>query len=327
MEDRWQTRLSAFVKNTFNEVVSVFLTLFKIMLPVSIVIKILQELNFIGAIGSALSPLMKLVGLPGAYGLVWASSFITNMYGGIIVFFSIFPGNPITSAQVTVLGVMILVAHSFPVELTIARKAGIRIRYILTFRFLNALILGWLVYKIYSLFGLFEKPVTLKWMPAKKAEGLGVWALSELKNYIVIFLIIMALITIMNILKKIGFIGWLNDALKPVLRMLGLSANAAPLTMIGLTLGISYGGGIIINEAKSGKLNWKDILFSISLLSLCHSLIEDTLLMVAIGANVTGVLIMRILYAFILISLLVALVPRLSDRFIRKNVIVNIDKT
>jgi hypothetical protein len=326
MEESRQAKLIKFIKNTFNEVVSVFLTLFKIMLPVSIIIKILQEFDFIGSIGSAMSPLMKLVGLPGAYGLVWASSFLTNMYGGIIVFFSIFPGNPITSAQVTVLGVMILVAHSFPVELTIARKAGIRIRFILAFRFINALILGWLVYKIYSLFDLYQKPVTLKWMPDKNAEGLGAWALAELENYIVIFLIITVLITIMNILKKIGFINWLNNALKPVLRVLGLSANAAPLTMIGLTLGISYGGGIIINEAKSGKLTWKDILFSISLLSLCHSLIEDTLLMVAIGASATGVLLMRIIYAFILISLLVALVPRLPDRFIRNNLIVNIDK-
>ncbi len=284
------------------------------MIPVSIAVKILKELGLVSIAGDLLAPLMKLVGLPGDYGLVWATSIITNMYGGLIVFFSIFPSSPITVAQVTVLGAMILVAHTFPIELAIARKAGVRVRATFTLRFFGAMALGALINLAYSLLNIHQGKLALTWIPKEEPSTLGAWALSELRNYLFIILIITAMILVMNLLKRIGVINRLNNLLAPVLKLIGLSERAAPVTVIGLTLGISYGGGLIIKEARSGKLDRKDIFFSLSLMCLTHSLIEDTILMAAIGGALSGILLGRILFTVIIMLLLTRLVNILPEK-------------
>lgn len=310
--------LKAFFRDCGREISSICLILFKIMIPVSIVVKLLKDFDLIKYAGIALEPLMRIVGLPGDYGLVWATSIIVNMYGGIIVFFSIFPLSPISYAQVTVLGTMILVAHTFPVELAIARKAGVRVRATFTTRIIGALVLGGMINLSYRWLNIHQERLTLDWIPKEEPATLGAWAFGEMKNYLLIIAIITAMVFMMKILKVTGIIDRLNSALSPLLRFIGLSESAAPVTMIGLTLGISYGGGLIVKEAKSGRLSKKDIFFSLILMSLCHSLIEDTLLMVAIGARLSGILLGRVLFTLIIMWVLVKVINSLKEETFNK---------
>ncbi len=76
-------------KNVFVDACKTSFTLFKIIIPVSIIVKILSELGLIDVIGESLSPVMGLVGLPGDFGIVWATTMITNIYGGMIAFFNL----------------------------------------------------------------------------------------------------------------------------------------------------------------------------------------------------------------------------------------------
>ncbi|MCK4807214.1 MAG: hypothetical protein KAT09_06190 [Candidatus Aegiribacteria sp.] len=119
-----------------REAAGVSFILFRIMVPVVIAVKILGELGLVKYIAAAFTPLMSLVGLPGEMGLVWATAVITNMYGGIVILASIAPGLHMSTAQITVIACMILVAHSMPVETTISRKTGVRIRFMISFRIL-----------------------------------------------------------------------------------------------------------------------------------------------------------------------------------------------
>ena len=48
---------------------------------------------------------------------------LTNLYTGILVLVTL-PDLSLTTAQVTVLGCMMLVAHGLPIEARIAQKAG-----------------------------------------------------------------------------------------------------------------------------------------------------------------------------------------------------------
>ncbi|MBN1675517.1 MAG: hypothetical protein JXR37_31035 [Kiritimatiellae bacterium] len=81
-----------------------------------------------------------------------------------------------------------------------------------------------------------------------------------------------------------------------------------------MTLGLTYGGALIIAEAKSGRLARHDIVSSLALMSLAHSLIEDTLLVLALGANISGVLLARIVFSLLCVLLLARLAARLPDR-------------
>ena len=294
--------------------------LFTIMIPVVIGVKVLQELGAVPYLAWPLKPLMALCGLPPEMGLVWAAALLNSIYSGIIVFLSL-DTSALTQAQITVLAVLLLVAHNMPVELSIARKSGARMRFQLLARFAGALVLGMLLSAAYSSFGLLQGPAQVLFArPEGTDPSLALWALGEAKKLGSIALIIFALMAVMRLLSALGVVNLLNRLLRPVLRLIGIGPAASSLTVAGLTLGIAYGGGLIIHEAKSGRVDKRDIFFSLTLMGLCHSLIEDTLLMAMIGAHLSGILWARLLFALVATALLVKctarLAPRLADRLL-----------
>lgn len=297
-----------------REAAGVSFILFRIMVPVVIIVKILGELGLVKYIAAGFQPLMSMVGLPGEMGLVWATAVITNMYGGIVIFASIAPGLQMTTAQITVIACMILVAHSMPVETTIARKSGVRVRFMVPFRLLSAMLLGFLLNSIFSLFNLLQGKGSILWKASSGQRGLGGWALSQLQNLVTIFLIVLVLIVLMKVLDRLGITGLMNRVLGPVLTSMGIGRSASTVTILGMVLGISYGGGLIIRDVRSGRLTRRDVFFSISLMGLSHAIVEDTLLMMSLGAHISGVLFARVIFTWTVIWVLVRIVKRMPER-------------
>jgi hypothetical protein len=296
-----------------REAAGVSIILFRIMVPVVIAVKILGELDLIKYIAAAFAPLMSLVGLPGEMGLVWATAMITNMYGGIVVFASIAPGLHMSTAQITVIACMILVAHSMPVETTISRKTGVRIRFMVPFRLLCALLLGFILNTVYSAGGFLQEEGRILWEASPGSDSLGSWGLSQLQNLAAIYLIVLVLIILIKILDRLGITSLMNRIFEPVLTSMGIGKSASTVTILGMVLGISYGGGLILRDVYSGKLSNRDVFFSMSLMGLSHSIVEDTLLMMSLGGNISGVFFARIAFTWIIISLLVRFVRGISD--------------
>jgi len=307
---------------TFKDATSTTATLLKIMIPVSIIVKIFEMTGAITIIGEYLSPLMQLVGLPGETGLVWATAMITNIYGGLLVFISLSAQMVFSVAQVTVLATMILVAHSLPIEVTIARKAGVRVWFTLVMRIGCAFIFGIILAKIFLFSGLLNTESMMVWQPEPLNTSLLGWILNQIKNYLMIYTIVFTLLLLLKILELVGAIDKINKVFEPGLEKLGMSKEAGPLTIIGTTLGISYGGGLIIKEARSGRLPPKDAFLSVSLMGLSHSLIEDTLLMMTLGASLLGILLGRVVLTIIAISCIIWIINRIPrdvfQRFLYK---------
>ncbi|MCP5515196.1 MAG: hypothetical protein H7A26_07000 [Spirochaetales bacterium] len=124
--------------------------------------------------------------------------------------------------------------------------------------------------------------------------------------------IIFTLLTGMKLLEKSGFIEILVKLLRPSLKILGIGEKAIPVTIIGTVLGYAYGGGLIIQESKSGRITKKDLFYTIVFLSLCHSFIEDSLLMVSIGSAALPVFLGRFVLAYITCSIIVLLTRRMD---------------
>jgi hypothetical protein len=237
---------------------------------------------------------------------------ITNIYGGMVVFFSLAAESSLTVAQVTVLGAMILVAHTLPVEVGIAREAGVQAWFTLFLRISGAFVLGVILHGIFSLWDIYRTPAVLLWSPGTQDDSVFSWAVGQGKMYVMIFVIITLLLFFMQILKKTGILSKVNTFLEPLLQTMGIGKEAAPLAMIGMTMGLAYGGGLIIKEAKSGLLGKKDVFLSLSLMGLSHSLIEDTLLIVAMGASLIGILVGRILFTLVAMMLLIRCIRYVS---------------
>ena len=288
-------------------------TLFKIMVPISIVTYVAGRVGLIEPLGRALGPVMEVVGLPGEMGLVWATGLVTNLYGAMVVFASLAGTADLTGAQVTVLTTMVLVAHALPVEVRIAQKAGPRARVTVSLRLVGAFVLGWVLHQVYTHGGWLQGPVRALWHGQAVDASLMGWLSREGRNLAAIFGIIVAMMLGMRLLEAVGVTRVLTRLLEPVLRMLGMSRAAAPVTIIGIVLGISYGGGLIIDEARSGRLSKRDVFFSLALMGLCHSLIEDTGLMLAMGGHWSGVLVGRAVFALVVIAVLVRVLARVPD--------------
>jgi spore maturation protein SpmB len=288
------------------------------MIPISIIVKILEHYGAIQIIGENLTPAMGVVGLPGEFGLVIATAMITNIYGAILVFFTLSLQYTYTVAQVTILACMMLIAHTLPVEARIAQKAGVRLWYTLTLRILGAFVFGFILNLIFSNFNLFQSENVLIWKPSYTDPTLSEWAVGQVGYYLMIFLIILSLMVLMRILKNTGALDKLNNFLKPGLKVFGMSKNAAILPIIGMTLGLAYGGGLIVKEAKSKLISKKDTFLSLSFMGLSHSLIEDTLLTLAIGASLFGILLGRVVFTIIAMLIIAKCISLLSRKTFEK---------
>lgn len=305
-------------KQTIKEILIISFDLFKIMIPIIIIVKIIEELGGIKYIAWGLEPFMQFVGLPTSMGLVWATTMLTNIYGGMIIFISN-TNEPLTVAQVTILGSMMLLAHGLPIEVRIAQKAGVRVLFTLVLRIGSALLLGFLLLKLYSAGDFLTDNNNALWKPVITQDtSLLSWGISQLKTLTQVFVVIAALVVFLKLLKLSGIEKLLAFILKPLLKILGLSNKTSSITIIGITLGLTYGGGLLINEAKKGNISQLDILGSLSLLAICHSLIEDTLLIMLLGADLSGILYLRVIFSLILIAIIVRIAKKTHQDLLAK---------
>lgn len=312
-----QTR--QFFKTLFDEVVTVSVPLFKLMVPIILLVKVLEELGAITLLGQWLGPLMALVGLPEEMGLVWAATIATNIYGGMIVLYSVASDNTLTVAQMTVLGGLLLMAHGLPIETRIAQLAGMRMRVAIITRMLGAFAFAWLLHLFYDQTQTLQEPAQMMWQPQPIPEGLGYWLLAQAKALVMIQVIIIILLTFLKIMRLLGVEKIIQWMLRPLLKLVGIGKEATTITLVGITLGIAFGGGLLIKEAHAGHVSKKDVFTSLLLLGFCHSLIEDTLLVMLLGAHLSGVLWFRLVFAFMFTGAMSYWLTKVSPAFQQKH--------
>jgi hypothetical protein len=292
------------LKDLLQEIGRVYLTLLKVMVPAIIIVKMLDMLGGTQWLAGMLAPFMQFVGLPEQLGLVWATAILTNIFTAMVVFVDVTTALELSVAQVSVIGILMLLSHSVPIEGAVAKMVGVSWRLTITLKLGGGLLLAALVNWFYTALDYQQQAAVLVWQGERQEQGLIQWAGAQLQLLLSIFFIISALIILLRILKKIGVESLLQKLLSPVFKLLNITKAASNITITGLTLGLSYGAGLMISEVRNGNISKKDILLSISFLSLAHSLIEDTLLILLLGADVLAILWMRIVFAVIIIALL-----------------------
>ena len=311
------------LKNSFMEIFheskKIFIVLFKVIVPIVIFIRVLELLDLIPVFAKYLEPLTSFVGIDGSLGLVWMAAMLVNIYAGMAAFATLQSMFDYTVAETTILGLMILIAHSLPIEVAIAKKSGVSAIFTFLFRFLNALIAGKILFYIFEYFNLFQELNTsILSIPNTNISNTE-WIISQIQNFIMIFAIIFFIIAFINILKTFGIWQFILKILKIPLSFLGMSDKVANIILIGLTLGISFGGGFLIEEAKKKEISKKDVFLSLSFLGLCHSIIEDTILILLLGSHISGILFFRFIYTVIVILIMkLILEVRFSDIFLNK---------
>ncbi len=299
------------VRECFHDALKTSATLFKVMIPVLIGVKICAELGLIQYLALPLEPVMRLVGLPAEIGLVWATGMLVGVYSSLALYasFAMSFAEPLTVAQVTVMATMILVAHGLPLEGQVSRQCGLNPVFQIVLRIVSAIAFGFVLHLAFTRFNILTEPAKLLWESGPEPEGLGYWALGQLQQLVMLSCVIFFLLLCMRILRALKAIELLNFLLRPLLKVLSISDNAAAMTVFGMLLGLLYGSGLIIQEAQSGTVSHRDVFTSFSLMSLSHAMVEDTLLVLALGSSMTGVFWGRLFFSLLVIAVLSRLYP------------------
>ena len=299
-----------------------FLTVAKIMLPILFIVHFADQIGLVQWVAHQITPVMAWLHLPPEAGIVWVTTMLTNIYGGIATLGALSSENlQLTTAQLSALGAMMLFAHNLPMEQAIAQRAGASALITGLLRISVAMIYGGLVAWVLGRLDVLGTPVDLSWLSGKvEQEQLGFWAswwpwlTNTLRTLGMTAIIIVSLVLILDVLERIGFTKVVTKVMTPLLRLSGLDERAAPVTTVGVLLGLSYGGALIIEQAQKNNFDAKTRLLALSWLSLSHSLIEDTLLIMALGADIWIILVGRVLMTLLVLAIMAQVLKRTSPR-------------
>ncbi len=282
-----------------KDTVHVAKNLFIIIIPIVIFIKILQELDLMEYFAMPLAPIMEMMGLPSELGIVWVSSMCVGIYSGLALLPGILATLPaLTVEQTTVLGIIILIAHGLILETKIAGQCNVSMSFQLFLRVITAIVAGLIFHLFCQYFGLWQEEAVI-FLVQQSDSGFLNWVFSEILNLVQIFCFIYFILLINMAMNKFKISDFLSKICRPFFRLLGLSAAATNIMLVGLFMGLLYGGGLMIKEAKEGTLTRSDTFAAMSFISIAHALIEDTILLMFIGGTLWGLLFFRFVVAFI----------------------------
>lgn len=269
------------------------LWLLKIILPVSLLVRLLDYYGLIAYLAEYMHPLFNLIGLPGALAIVFITSLFLPLYASIAVMTSLV----MTVREATILALMCLVAHNLLVECTVTKKTGSPFWGMAALRigmaFAIAVFLNTVLPPDNTPFELLTSP--------EQSNSLGVvftsWMQSSGILIVTILLIVTTLMILQRALSEFNLIEPISRPLRPLMRVFGLPEKAPFLWIVGNVVGLAYGGAVMVDMVEEGKLSLKESNTVNYHLAISHSLLEDTLLFAALGINWWIIISTRILFA------------------------------
>ena len=278
-----------------------------------LLVRVGEQFGLSDGLAALLAPLMQVVGLPAETGIVWALTLLTGIYGGAGVYLSMMPSLDITVAQHSILCSMMLFAHALPVEQVVVHRVGANGWVTGAFRVVAAVVYGvvanWFCVSTGFLSQKLESPAAKLFT---SDPGWLDWLFDTALYVVLLSAVVAALLVLMDALKKIGLIDILNAMLRPLLGLVGIERQLAPVATTGVLLGVVYGGALMLDEVRSGEYTKRSIFSAMLLVCLVHALIEDTLVLLAIGANIWIILIGRVLFSMVLLFVVLRLSERLQ---------------
>jgi len=287
-------RLLKCVKTSLPQGTKTAIWLLKLTIPVSFAVFLLDFLGILNVIAGWVAPIFKLFGLSGQASIVLITSFFTNIYSVIAVMTTLGTGH----REGTILAVMCLISHALIVETAIQKRTGSKPWRMLVTRLSASFIAAWML-NLYLPVEAISDSVQLISTNQTFSAAIQHWLYDISITTIKILVLVNLLLILQRILTEFGLIKWLLMPFIPLLRIMGLPANTGFLWMVAYTLGLSYGGAIMINESEEGKLTKEDADLLNHHIAISHSQLEDPLLFVSIGYGYGILIFPRILLSIV----------------------------
>lgn len=281
--------------------------LFSIMIPVSLLVLVLDKTGLLFMASRFLDPLMHLLGLPGESSLVFLSAILLNIYSAIAVIGTL----QLSLREITILAVMCLIAHNLIVESTVMRKTGSSATKMVFLRLFTALVAAFIMnYILPSGFGASKMQTAASGLSAPPPlhvqdipQILLAWAYQMGKLILKIVVLVSLLMAVQKVMEEFGLLEIFGKITGPFMKFLGLPASTGFLWIVANIIGLAYGSAIMIERVESGKLSLSDGDIFNHHVGISHSLLEDTVLFVAIGVPLFWAVVPRFILAIIIVWL------------------------
>ena len=258
-----------------------FVWICRILIPTSFLVILIQWSGLLYQAAPLLNPLMRLINLPGAAALPIVTGVLVGPYTTMAIVTVI----PFSLEQITLIAIFTMIAHSLIIEGIVQHKSGINAAKITLIRLGGAILT---VFIVSQFFGDTTRSIIV---PAHLTvatpfiEVLKVWGVDTIELLIKILIIIMTVMIALECLKSLGWMEYLLNSSRPIMRIMGLSHRTALLWVTAVVFGLMYGGAVIIEEAKKGALTKEELERLHISIGTNHSMVEEPALWLALGLN------------------------------------------
>ncbi|ARI76550.1 nucleoside recognition domain-containing protein [Halobacillus mangrovi] len=274
-------------------------TLGKVIFPVTLIVTILQFTPILPWVMEKLEPVMGWIGLSGEAAVPLVVGNFLNLYAGIAAIISF----EFTVKEVFILAIMLSFSHNLLIESTVAKRVGV------SWWFVAGVRLG-LAFLSATLINLFWKGggeiAKYGLAPEKTADPNGwteiIWQGLEtaVAGIFQLALIVIPLMIFMQYLREKGWLDRFSGWVAPFTKFLGMDRNTSMTLVAGLTIGLAYGAGLMIQAVEEDGVSKKDMYLALLFLVSCHAVIEDTLIFIPLGIPIWPLLAVRLLTAILL---------------------------
>lgn len=274
-------------------------TLGKVIFPITLIVTILQYTPVLPWIIKQLSPIMGLLGLSGEAAVPLVLGNALNLYAGIAAIISF----DFTVKEVFIMAIMLSFSHNLFIESTVASRVGVNWWLISGIRIGLALLAAFVINLVWS--GGAEQAqygfITSQSADFNGWQGLALHGLqTALIAVIQLACIVIPLMIVMQFLREKGWLNVFSNKFAPFTRVLGMERNTSMTLVAGLTIGLAYGAGLMIQAVKEDGVSKKDMHLALIFLVACHAVVEDTLVFIPLGIPVWPLLVIRLTTAIIL---------------------------
>lgn len=273
--------------------------LLKIMIPVSLAVSTLEYTGILKWLAELIKPVCALWGLPGEAALAILSGALLNIYSAIAIIESL----DFTIREITIMSIIVLIAHNLIIETAVQKKTGSSSVSMLAVRLVAGFIAGYIFHLLLpaepSRLTSNQTALTVTILPF--VEFYTNWAISTFWLVIKIILIVSSLHVLHSILEEFKILDLLSKGMQPLMKIFGLPQQSSFMWLVANVVGLAWGSAILVDYVKSGKVNKYEANLLNHHIAVSHSLLEDTLLFVAIGVSALWITFPRIFLAIIIV--------------------------
>ncbi|MGJ9385423.1 nucleoside recognition domain-containing protein [Salipaludibacillus sp. CF4.18] len=285
----------------------------RIIFPITLFITMLGQTVVMDWLVRVLSPFMNLIGLSGEAAIPVVLGNMLNLYAAIGAMLTM----DLTVKEVFILAVMLSFSHNLFVESAVAKQVGLKIWVVLLVRIGLALLSAWVINLVWQGGG---ERASFGFVPSdgtESIEGYGAIALYGMESAVIGILqlaaIVIPIMIFIQVMKDLKWLPVFSKWMTPFTRMLGIHPNTSTTLAAGLTFGLAYGAGVMIQAVKEDGVKKKDLYLVFIFLVACHAVVEDTLIFIPLGIPLWPLFLVRLVTA-ILLTIAVAIVWNRLDK-------------